>query len=73
MDQIVSNIKQLYDTYGNKIKSEKHLILVYMQKIDGCRVDKENLNTVDFINSPTDISDILSGYRLYKILRDWND
>ncbi len=55
------NVRYLLDNYGEHIKSDRHLILLYWQLIDNVEMDKETISTVDFLNkkatNPTYIID----------------
>lgn len=73
MSEILNNIKLLHEKYGDKIKSECHLILLYMKDIDGVSVDKTAIDTSDFLTKSTCISKILQNYSMYKILEEENE
>lgn len=50
----------LLEEYGDHIKTDKHLVLLYWQKIDNVEMSKESLSTVDFLDKATPESDIIS-------------
>jgi hypothetical protein len=70
MDEIIENITQLYDAYGDKIDTDKKLMLMYWKDIDKCKVTKAGIDTGDFISKSTDASFIINGLRLYRILQE---
>lgn len=60
MNAIVKNVECILEKYGNKIKSDKHLLLTYWKLVDKVEMDKENFNTVSFIEKATDPAVILN-------------
>lgn len=56
---VTDNVRQLLNEYGSSIKSDKHLLLLYFQKIDHVKMDKESISTKEFLEKASDIGDIL--------------
>lgn len=69
MSQILNNVIKLYEKYGDKIKSDAHLVLLYMKDIDGVEVDKDKINTSDFITKATSPMRIIQAKNAYEILK----
>lgn len=56
---VVNNVRQLLSHYGNKVNTDKKLLLVYWQQIDGVEMDKKSVSTSDFIKLATSPETIL--------------
>jgi len=67
----LSNVTKLYNTYTeDKIKSDKHLLLMYWRDIDGVEVGKKSISTQDFINKSTCPRAILQAKLMWEILEE---
>jgi hypothetical protein len=65
MQQVLDNIKQLYNTYGRQhISSDKRLLLLYWRDIDGVDVTKEHFSTKQWMDLSTDPIVIINGKML---------
>jgi len=69
-NKVLSNVEYIIEKYGNKIISDKHLLLSYWKLVDKVEMDKENFNTVSFINKATDPEVILNSKRLLESMRE---
>ncbi|WP_079709777.1 hypothetical protein [Paraliobacillus ryukyuensis] len=67
MQKTIENVKSLFEKYGDSLKTDKHLILMYLKTYEGLRFDSKYISTQDFINSKTDIDEIISAKIMYEI------
>ena len=70
MSQVLSNVKMLYEKYGDKIKSDQHLVLLYWREYDSVSMDKTSVNTVDILNRATSPMKILQSKLAYEVLKE---
>lgn len=67
-NNVLHNVKYILDNYGEHIKNDKQLILMFWKVIDKVEMDKESISTVDFIKHSTDVTEILSSKILLEIM-----
>lgn len=66
---LTEGVKHMLEKYGDYIKSDKHLVLLYWQQIDGVEMDKQSISTTDFLNMATSESDIIATKSLLDITK----
>ncbi|TPF18075.1 hypothetical protein CBE79_04780 [Priestia megaterium] len=67
-NQIVKNVEYIFNKYGNKIDSDKKLLLTYWKLVDKVEMDKENFSTTSFIELASNPSDILNARMLLEAI-----
>lgn len=68
-NKIQKQVKYILDNYGNKIKTERQVVLLYWKIFDKVEMNKENISTPDFLNKATNMSDITNAIFLIKNYR----
>ncbi|MEM4994805.1 hypothetical protein WKH56_19785 [Priestia sp. SB1] len=68
MNQIVKNVEYIIEKYGDKISSDKHLLLSYWKLVDKVEMNKENFNTASFIQKASSPEAILNAKRLLEVI-----
>ncbi len=71
-NKIISNVEYIIKHFGDRIKSDMHLILVYWQRIDQVNMDKKSISTEDFLNKATNPTDIVSAKVMLECVNDNN-
>lgn len=69
MHNMIDNVGQLYAKYGNRITTDKQLLLTYWKVFDNVRMDKSNMSVEDFIENATSPKAILSAKMAWQILK----
>ena len=67
MSQVLTNVRKLYETYGERIKSDQHLILLYWKEVDGLNITKESVPTQEILRATSPIR-IIQAKNAYEIL-----
>jgi len=49
MNQVITNIEYLYEQFGERIKTNRHLLLIYWGQIDGVRMNGKGMSVSDFL------------------------
>lgn len=62
---VYKNVVSLYKKYGEKIDSEKKLIITYWKLIDGVKMDKDTIDTKSYLEKATNPADIIDAKMLY--------
>lgn len=65
---LISNVKYILEEYGEHIKNDKQLVLLFWQQIDGVEMDKESISTVDFLTATSE-SDIIATKNLLDVMK----
>ncbi|MCM3109881.1 hypothetical protein [Lederbergia lenta] len=68
-NKILKQVKYILDTYNNKVKSDKHLILLHWQLFDGVDMNKQIISTPDFLSKATDPELIISAKHMLEAIR----
>lgn len=64
-EQVIENIRHLYNTYGRQnITNDKKLLLLYWRDIDGVEMNKQHFMTSDWLKKSTDPVVIINGKML---------
>lgn len=64
---MINQVKYILNTYGNKIKLDKHLILIYWQ-LEGVEMNKETISTPDFLNKASNPEQIINARRMLECM-----
>jgi hypothetical protein len=56
--------------YGEQIKTNRHLLLMYWKTYDNCRIDSRYISTQDFIHKCTSPTDILNAKLFLDSIRE---
>ena len=67
-NNVLDNVKYILDKYSKHIRTDKQLLLLYWQQIDGVEMDKQAISTPDFLHKATNANDILSAKLMLDIL-----
>lgn len=70
MNPILNNIINLHEKYSDKIKSDRHLLLLYWRDVDGVCITKDSIPTSEFLTKATFPTKIMQVNQLYKILKE---
>ncbi|PAD70570.1 hypothetical protein CHH83_01845 [Bacillus sp. 7586-K] len=71
--QIIKNVEWLLENYGDKVNTDKKLILLYWQLVDEIQMDKINISTKDFILKATMPNEILDAKCLIDLRNGMNE
>ncbi|MBM7598221.1 hypothetical protein JOC34_000578 [Virgibacillus halotolerans] len=55
------------DKMGDKVKSDKHLLVLYYKFVDKIDIDKDNMSTKQFLSDATSPIDIINAKYMYEI------
>ena len=64
MNAIIKNVEYILDKYGSKVKEDKKLIMLYWMIFDKVKMDKETIDTNDFLTKATLPCHIISARHL---------
>ncbi|MNF96126.1 hypothetical protein D3C84_789050 [compost metagenome] len=59
MNKIVENVESLINEFGDKVNTDKKLVLLYWQRIDEIKMDKDNISTSDWLLRSTPANQII--------------
>ncbi len=70
MNQVINNIEYLYEQFGERIKTNRHLLLMYWNQIDGVRSNDNVMSVSDFLENDniTDPRHIIEGKVMLDLL-----
>jgi len=70
MNEIVTNIEYLYKQFGERIKTNRHLLLIYWGQIDRVRMNGKGMSVSDFLENDniTDPRHIIEGKVMLDLL-----
>jgi len=60
MNKTIENVEGLIRVFGDKIKTDNHLLLLYWLHVDEVEMDKETISTKDFLQNATNPADIIN-------------
>lgn len=69
MNQIINNVEKLLDTYGDKLKTDHHLLLTYWSMVDGIDMTDKRMSTLSFIEKATDARHILDAKQMLECMK----
>lgn len=59
-EELYENVQSIYDRFGDRIKNDQHLLVLYWKYIDGVSINKDSISVNDFINKATSAKDIMN-------------
>ncbi|MCA1021512.1 hypothetical protein [Halobacillus litoralis] len=57
------------DRMGSKVRSDKHIVLLYYKFVDKIDVDKNTMDTKQFLNDATCPVEIINAKHMYEIIK----
>jgi hypothetical protein len=70
MNRIIENVERILESLGDKIKTDKQLLLIYWKDIDGVKMNKEVISTNDFLQKTTNPCDIINAKYMLEQMKE---
>jgi len=70
MNQVINNIEALYEQYGKRIKTNRHLLILYWKIYDKAKLNADVMSVSDFLENDniTDPRHIIEGKVMLDLL-----